>query len=72
MIAGLFGSTQGCDYIPNALRQFYTAPLDKAGGNRARSAKKRRIAPLSPLIKLLDFIKVRRLRLTLGGWMSAS
>ena len=40
MIAGLFDSMQECDYIPNALRQFYTAPLDKAGGNRARSAKK--------------------------------
>ena len=49
------------DRVPTPVRRFYIAPLDKAGKDPRKCANKRPIAFLSPMMKLLELILVRRL-----------
>ena len=60
-IAALYTSMIEGGYVPRKLRQFYVVPLDKAGKDPTRCANKRPIALLSPMIKLLELILVRRI-----------
>ena len=58
------------DQIPEMLRKFYVAPLDKPGKDPTRCDGKRPIALLSPLMKLLEMILVRRMLPGLEGSLS--
>ena len=60
-LAALFNEMLECDYIPRKLRRFYIVPLDKAGKDPTACASKRPIALLSPMIKLLELVLVRRI-----------
>ena len=60
-IAALFTSIVENNRIPRKLRHFYVVPLDKAGKDPKLCANKRPIALLSPLVKLLEMVLVRRM-----------
>ena len=47
--------------IPEKLRHFYIAPLDKPGKDPTKAKNKRPIALLSPLVKMLELVLVRRI-----------
>ena len=49
------------NYISKALRRFFIIPLDKQGKDPTKSSNKRPIALLSPLMKLLELVLVRRI-----------
>ena len=55
----------GC--APALIRRFFVAPVDKAGEDPRKCANKRQIALISPLVKLLELILVRRLMPKLEG-----
>ena len=55
------------DCVPKPVRSFYIVPLDKAGKDPRKCANKRPIALLSPMMKLLELILVRRLLPKLEG-----
>ena len=60
-IAMLFNSMLEHNYIPKAVRHFFIIPLDKQGKDPTKLANKRPIALLSPLMKLLELVLVRRI-----------
>ena len=60
-IAALYTCTIERNYVPKRLRSFYVIPLDKPGKDPTKCASKRPIALLSPLVKLLGLVLVRRI-----------
>ena len=61
MLAELFTGMLERNQIPSLLRRFYVVPLDKPGKDPNSCDGKRPIALLSPLMKLLEMILVRRM-----------
>ena len=60
-IAALYAAIVKNNHIPQKLRRFFIAPLDKPGENPGCCANKRPIALLSPLVKLLEMVLVCRM-----------
>ena len=69
-LAELFTAMLERAYIPQEIKHFYVAPLDKTGKDPSLCAHKRPIALLSPLMKLLELVLVRRILPIVGEELS--
>ena len=70
ILEGMHNGMLAYNHIPELLRRFYVAPLDKPGKDPTECSNRRPIAVLRPLMKLLELALARRMLPGLEGKLS--